>query len=420
MSHSKENNKRLRMMQDDRRVSNDEAKLARKKVKLAVSFDAKYWLARRDLAKHELKSTKLSSKISTETLHTTTDAFLATEEGKMLILRENSLETDLEMYENQVKRMENAPKGFSIRQSFVGLFIGAPTGLRLRNSYGPRDDCRQQQFKEDLTVRYESRHPDPDKTLLWCPITSMYWAQSSMVAAHLFPSKCGDTYMDAIFGVARDDQGNSELFKPENGLLWSREVEQRFEACHFVIVPQIIDNLTPEKLQEWERAEVKEYQIRILNPNEPAMKEKVLDTETRWTDLEGRPVNFKEGSIFRPRARYLYFRYCAAMLRRSFAGKHESVSRSEVRKRFWGTPGKYMRESMLLGFVETMGHDYDHLMEGAIKEEDPITDIRAVDLANDRIKEVLEPTKEERDHYDSDEDSDDEDNGNISEDGAPE
>ena len=29
-----------------------------------------------------------------------------------------------------------------------------------------------------------------------------------------------------------------------------------------------------------------------------------------------------------------------------------------------------MRESMLLGFVEEMGHNYDHLLEGAIRSSD--------------------------------------------------
>lgn len=395
-------------MEDERRETNDKAKSARKRVKLAVSFDAKYWSARKDLAEHQLKATRLTTKISIEKMNTTTDAFLATEEGRMLMLRERSLETDYGMFEKQVKRMESAPKGFSIRQSFVGLFIGAPTGLGLRNSYGPRDDDLQQEFKADLITRMQSRHEDPDKALQWCPISRMYWPRISMVAAHLFPSRCGKTYMDAIFGVARDESGKSELFKAENGILWSGEVEERFEAGHFVIVPDVVDNPTPDQVKDWEEAEVKEYKVRVLDPDVDLMKMKILDTDTRWRDLEGKRVWFRGN--FRPRARYLYFRYCAAMLRRSFAGKYEEVSRSEVKKRFWGTPGRYMRESMLLGFVETLGHDYEHLMGGAIKEEDPVPDILAVDVANDQIKGTLKPNMDGGDEDSDDEDSDDENN----------
>lgn len=66
------------------------------------------------------------------------------------------------------------------------------------------------------------------------------------------------------------------------------------------------------------------------------------------------------------------------MLRRSFAGKHVGTAQSEYRKRYWGTPGKYVLKSMLFGFVATMGHDYDHLLDGAIEEEDAIVDSKAL------------------------------------------
>ena len=70
------------------------------------------------------------------------------------------------------------------------------------------------------------------------------------------------------------------------------------------------------------------------------------------------------------------------MLYRSFAGKHLEVSRAEIETRFWGTCGRYMREGMLLGLVEELGHEYEHLMEGVIEEEEAIPDNPAVFAAN--------------------------------------
>ncbi|KAL8721191.1 MAG: hypothetical protein Q9225_002077 [Loekoesia sp. 1 TL-2023] len=402
--------KRFRELENERRNVNDQAKRAKKKVRLAVSFDAEYWAARLDLTNHQLRATRLTKKMSIEELNTSTDVFLASEEGTKLLLQESCLEMESKMFEEQLRLMKNSDKSFRLRKCFVELFMGAPTGLGLSNPRGQRDNSLQSQFRADLIERMESRSPNPKSTALWCPVSGTYWPESSIRAGHLFPSRCGENYMDAIFGSARDENGVSELFKAENGMLWSKEVEDRFEAGHFVIVPDVADDPTPQQIKFWETANVKEYKIRVLNPGAKSMNQTIFPTDTEWKDLDGKRVQFK-GS-FRPRARYLYFAYCAAMLRRSFTGKHLEVSRSELRKRFWGTPGKYLRESMLLGFVEQMGHDYDHLLEGAIEEDNPVLDVRATDAAVKRIKDSLEDEDGDKDEEDEeDEDDSDEEEG---------
>lgn len=81
-------------------------------------------------------------------------------------------------------------------------------------------------------------------------------------------------------------------------------------------------------------------------------------------------------SDFRPLARYLYFRYCGAILRRSWHNEKPTVAlKDQVGKRWWGTPG---RRNMVLAFEE-MGHEYEALLEGAM---DPATNIR---LSNSTI-----------------------------------
>ena len=59
------------------------------------------------------------------------------------------------------------------------------------------------------------------------------------IAGHLFPWERGEDTMQPISG--HSDSGHSELFKAENGILWSFEAEERFEAGHFVVVPDVPD-----------------------------------------------------------------------------------------------------------------------------------------------------------------------------------
>ena len=373
----------------------------------SITFDTRYWTARRELAETERQAVSLTRQISIASMKSVikdnTKAFLDSEEGQKLILQEQSLELDIKLYQAQAEKMRSQEEKSSFRRAFMDLFIGAETGLGIKNSRGQRDNSLQSNFVAELMTKLDSRHPDPRSDEVWCPVTGKYWDKGSTTAGHIFPSKCGETTMEAIFG--RPEDGRSELFRAVNGILWSTRAEERFEGGHFVIVPDIVDQPTQQDINTWEASDPREYKIRVLNPDHDLMKRLISGTDIIWVDLDNERMKFKTN--FRPRARYLYFAYCAAMLRRSFTGKHFEVSRAELRKKFWGTPGRYMRESMLLGFVEEMGHDYEHLLEGAIKEEDAVADITAIAAANTHIQETL---KAEED-CDLESDSDDDDNG---------
>ena len=52
--------------------------------------------------------------------------------------------------------------------------------------------------------------------------------------------------MRAIFEIS--DSGESEFFKAENGFLWSKNAEDRFEKSFFVIVPDIVNQSTPQQV----------------------------------------------------------------------------------------------------------------------------------------------------------------------------
>lgn len=395
--------KRIHELESERRSCNEEAKQQRKRIRLNSSFDTAYWSARRDLTEIQLKATRLTKQISIASIKDTTRDWLDSEEGQKLTMQEKSLELDSRLCSTQAEKMSIKGDKFSLRRSFVSLFVGAETGLGIKNCRGQRDNQDQSGFRAELKLKMNSKHPDPDKDMVWCPITGLYWAAEMIVAGHLFPWKSGQDTMDAIFG--RPGDGASELNRAENGILWSIGVEERFEAGHFVIVPDISDQAEQNEIDYWEASSPKEYKIRVLNPRDAKMTKKILDTEKRWADLDNQRIQFKTN--FRPRARYLYFTYCEAMLRRSFAGKHLEVSRAEIGKRFWGTRGRYMREGMLLGFVEELGHEYDHLLEGVIEEEEgAVPDKTAVFAANAHMQDLLKADDESEDDDDDDDDED--------------
>ena len=385
---------------------NREAKKQRRALKLASSFDARYWTARRDLADKERQAICLTRQISIASLKSVTPdnakAFLDSEEGQKSILQEQSLELDSKLYQAQAEKMRSQEERSSFRRTFMDLFIRAETGMGIKNSRGQRDNSLQSNFVAELMTKLDSRHPGARSDEVWCPATGRYWPKESTTAGHIFPSKCGETTMETIFG--RPEGGRSELLRAENGILWSTPAEERFEGGHFVIVPDIVDQPTQQDVDTWEASDPREYKTRVLNPGDVSMKRLIPGTDKLWADLDNERMKFKTN--FRPRPRYIYFAYCAAMLRRSLADKHIETSRAELRKKFWGSPG-YMREGMLLGFVEEMGHDYEHLLEGAIKEEDAVADITAIAAANTHIQETL---KAEED-CDSESDSDDDDDG---------
>ncbi|KAL9077249.1 MAG: hypothetical protein Q9161_000515 [Pseudevernia consocians] len=401
--------KRIREWETERSSCTEEAKRQRKRLKTTSSFDAGYWTRRRDIAEMDLRATLLTKKISIASFKNRTDDstrdFVNSEEGRRLMLQEESLRLDRKLFKAQAERMGSKEPEFNLRRSFTQLFVGAETGLGIKNSRGQRDNSLQSAFRSELILKTGSEHPVMDDQL-WCPILRNYLPDISVIAGHLFPCKCGEATMQAIFG--RSDSGHSELFRAENGILWSQQAEDRFEAGHFVVVPDVPDQSTEQQLDTWEASDPKEYKIRVLNPTDTSMKKTIWGRDITWAALDNERLQFK--TSFRPRARFLYFAYCTAMLRRSFGGKHLEVSRGELRKRFWGTPGRYMFEGMLLGFVEEMGHDYQHLLDGAIKEDEAVVDATGVVVANQCIQDKLKVDDDEEPDSDDDDDDDKDDN----------
>ena len=399
--------KRIQDMEREKNRCNEDVRRQRKKLKLRASFDSKYWTERRQITDKQVHGNDLTKQISIARMKDNSKAFLDSEEGQNLLVKETSLRLDIKLYEEQAQRMSSDDTKSKFRRASMEVFKGAETGLGIKTCRGERDSSRQLAFRADLGSKMGSDHPDPMRDLSWCPVTCTWWPTDCMRAGHLFSWRCGEESMEVIFGPS--DSGQSELFTPENGILWSAGAKDRFEAGHFVIVPDVANEPTQQQVDAWDTSNPKEYKIRILDPKQSSMQRYIGTlVGKRWADLDNDRLQFR--TPFRPRARYLYFAYCAAMLRRSFRGQHLQISKAELRKRFWGTPGRYMLEGMLMRFVEEMGHEYGHLLEGAIKEEaDAVAEPTAVAAANAYIQETLKG-----DDSDSDSDSDsDEDNEEI-------
>lgn len=167
--------------------------------------------------------------------------------------------------------------------------------------------------------------------------------------------------MDAIFG--REEGADPELFSPRNGMIMDTRAEKKFDKGLFTIVPLVSDEPSDAETAAWHASDPKRYKIRVTDPKAAGMSAEIdVGVPRTWIDLDGEEVTFRNN--FRPRAKYLYFMYCCTMLRCSWQNQKEAL-KGELGKKYWGTEERFMRKSMLVAFVEEMGHQYENLLEGA-------------------------------------------------------
>ncbi len=250
--------------------------------------------------------------------------------------------------------------------AFVRLYMTSSKGLGLKVPGTDRDSTVQSNFRQALIKHYDAAHPDPKMETLWCPITRRWVSYTDMTAAHVFGFCSGEEMMYSIFGR---EAAESELSSPLNGILMSTKADQLFDKGRYVKVPALDENATPEENREWHDDPSKPYKIRVVESNTDDMTKYIDDNKKTWAELDDELVEFR--TSFRPRARYLYFHYVCSMLRRAWkTPKKETVLVDQLGKKFWGTPGPYMRRAMLKAFVTEVGHEFEDILEGAQSDED--------------------------------------------------
>ena len=143
----------------------------------------------------------------------------------------------------------------------------------------------------------------------------------------------------------------------------SAEAERRFDSFLMVIVPLVEDESDEAQIRQWHAREANRYKIRVLEPEDKLMRERVIGNEpTMWSEIDARELEFRSSA--RPRSRYLYYHYCVAMLKRArHKGLHAQMLKDELGRKFWGIPGLYIRRQLLRAFVDEIGRD--DLYDGA-------------------------------------------------------
>jgi hypothetical protein len=205
----------------------------------------------------------------------------------------------------------------------------------------------QPHFVESLCEHY-GHIKDGTQLQVWDVTRGCFAPRVYMTAAHIFPLAMGQKSMDYIFGEDAED----EINRARNGLFLPSGVEKSYDAHRLVIVPD-----GPQTVPQ-------DYKFLVLDKtglwNQPAFQD-----NTPFKDLHGRKLRFQPGNNFRPRARYLYFRYILAMLVnfRSRSVKHGThklqLPETEMPElsRVWATEGKYLRKNVIRAFIEGIGHE---------------------------------------------------------------
>ena len=336
-----------------------------KKIKAAGSLDSKYWTKLGEVSELKAKRSVLSLRILQNEL---ADQGALNENDEVKRLREEEYLHSLEagIFRKQASRVEAKPgdEKKNRRGYFMQLWTTSTKGLGIlgtETGRGKRSRHIQKEFREKLIAACKSKHPDPRIPELWCPILGHFFpGEQTMHAAHIFPWADGQVAMDEFFG--REVENAEELIEIQNGLMLSTYAEKRLDDGDIVLVPNVKDAASQEEIDAWSRSQPKEYKIRVINFKAKGMDRAhpgYVDPKESWNNLDGKRVQFS--SDHRPRARYLYWQYCKAVLRQSWKEKDIKAKDVLVRergKKFWGTKGPYIKKRMLLAFVEQLGHDH--------------------------------------------------------------
>lgn len=367
------------------------------------------------MAEKLLEKNRLQRMISVQSFEkstTSSEAWHESEEAKNFTRTDSVLTVDKKLYTAQAQKLQLDPEPVTqgARRLFMRWFTKSSAGLGA--TAGKRSSRDQDKFKADLIKASNAANPNPKSGTLWCPILGAFVDREVMKATHIFPYSHGQDLMTDIFGAEENER--NELFSANNGILIHSAAEERFDKGYFVIVPSTNDE-SAEEIEAWHKSTAKRYKIRVLDRDAKMMKmflppSAMKDKSMVWVDLDGQELQFL--SSHRPRARYLYYHYCVQMLRRSYhKNEHEKILRDHLGKKFWGTPGPYLRKSYLLALVQEIGSD--DFLDGAENPQETVEmDLTVLAAANDAVKASLgnrrEISTKELDEEGDLEDSDDE------------
>ncbi|MCJ1455417.1 hypothetical protein MMC28_005772 [Mycoblastus sanguinarius] len=231
----------------------------------------------------------------------------------------------------------------------------------------------------------------------WCNVLGYWLGSDSVKCAHIVPSSWNTKEIAHMFGSEEPP-----LLSKRNGLSLQTKIEEAFDNCWVVIVPEDSVKSTPT-----------EWKIVLLNTAE---KNTVFFTDLhtstdrplwRWRDIDGRKLRFRNDN--RPARRFLYMRYALAWLHaadKAWPGYKEKVPPGEV---WWASPNKadgYLRKSILLALGNKKTGDRlpkDLISAGVFEDpdtssivHDEVAGIRVAEYVQGHLDGVRETRKDER------------------------
>jgi len=390
--------------------------LAKVTIKPKRCSDSEFFEKLTKITREELERTRLNKKQSGYNFFKSRgecdedavwDDWINSDEARKLDERERNLDLAARLYQAQADtRKSQKDHSKATRRRFLQMWPTMRHGFGATPAEaapGSRSDRAQQGFRTALEKACNSHHPDwPRRGMQWCPVLGGWFYESNEHTAYIFPHRFGQAMMTSIFGF---DHEKPALMGIQNGLILSAMAKDYINENKIVIVPDIDDDASEEAIDNWTRSEPKGYKTRIVNLT-PRQLDKYLpchEDENRslsqrtWRQLEDAPLQFR--SDHRPRARYLYWRYCPTILRNSWRKPNHQRNNAllpEFRKPFWGARSAYMKKSMLMAFVEEMGHEYDDLLKGAAEDiNDTVKpDTTALMAANEAIAWTFQDDEE--------------------------
>ncbi|KAF4885174.1 hypothetical protein CGCF415_v004019 [Colletotrichum fructicola] len=219
------------------------------------------------------------------------------------------------------------------------------------------DNKDQLAFGDHMLMKYcpDRRY----KNCCWDPVLAD-WNRSEIIhTVHLFPHRFRDS-MDIIFGPALDDGVLAIVpdidLEPADLDFPLKDTEER-----------------KQRLRDWEKSEVKEYKIIVIDPSHPTLtEEKTLSFSQgihTLLKLHGRKLRFL--TDFRPRARYIWWVFLVSVTVAGWRTKTQNPDvanaiAKEIRAgiRCWGTPGTYITRNVLESFIISIGHDARSFVKG--------------------------------------------------------
>jgi HNH endonuclease len=279
---------------------------------------------------------------------------------------------------------ESMGKAAILTPDSEGAFVSALLHLyKDPNVSKKRSSTAQSDMRKNTIAMYNALATEKDidggnagPSWLQCLISGEFRPKEEIKAAHIVPASLGPELVDYIFGNGT----GSRLFSADNCMMLYHGLEKAFDSGNFVIVPM---DPTEKPIRRWKTVLV----------NQGSRNQKIgLPSLGSLGLLDEREIKFP--TYHRPAARFFYYHFLVSLLRCRY---YQQPGWQEVWQKLktsqpWPTPGRYLRESMLLCLARATDSEIsDDTIEKLIQEHTFSTTDR---LSDDEEEEIVRRMQE--------------------------